>query len=194
MQSLTNQTRQRRAYTLLELIIVVAIMFVVMALASPMVFQAMYSDTRVTAAADQVRASWANCRYQAMDTGTPYQFSVVPNSGKYKIEPYDGTDQQASLFMPDMSANADHPGPVFEDILPEGIRFGTKERPVDPESEESMDNNYVRIAVFWPDGTAQDDVEVNFGGKGGGSMTIRLNAATGAAILMNNPDLKEPGK
>jgi len=180
---------------LFEILLVMVIMFILAAIASPLAFQALQGNTKVISAGDQIRGSWANCRYQAMDSGRPYVFSVVPNSGKYKVEPYaiDGSDPEAMIFMANVNNNGDNQGPIFEENLPEGIRFGTKERPVDPESEESTGNDYVSIAVFWPDGTAQNDVEMTFGSKEGGILTIRLNAATGSAVLVN-PDHAEASK
>jgi type II secretory pathway pseudopilin PulG len=182
--------RRRPAFTLFEMVLVMTIMVIVGALASPLVFNALYSDTRVSAAADAVRARWADCRAQALEESRPYRFAVVPNSRKFKIEPYKGTLENAdSAFLNDMSGNT-KTGLVIEDTLPEGVRFGTKDSPVNTDGGET-DGDYVTIAIFMPDGSAQDDVEITFGAKGSAVVTLRLRAYTGSVTTVRG---KEDGQ
>src|SRR5580692_175694 len=84
----------RRGYTLFEMILVVTVMLIVAGMATPLVFQGLFSSTKVSGAADMVRARWADCRHQAIEHGRPYRFAVIPNTGKFKIEPYDPTIHQ----------------------------------------------------------------------------------------------------
>ena len=215
----------RRGYTLFEMILVVTVMLIIAGLATPLVFQGLFASSKVSAAADMVRARWADCRHQAVEHGRPYRFAVVPNTGKFIIEPYDparhqpvpgtsngpggpsgtvgsttvapdgsrsganGTvtnpDAQNTVtpFMdsntPDPDGTAKH-GIIVEDRLPTGVRFGTKDTPVNTDSEEG-DGDYVTIAVFMPDGTALDDVEIVFAAKGASPITLRLRGLTGTA-------------
>ncbi len=98
---------------------------------------------------------------------------MVPNSGKFKIEPYDpGSDGGAT----DNLDNAF----ILEDRLPTGVRFGTKDFPVDPSVDEPDSSDYRTVAVFQTDGTAKDDVEITFGSGSGETVTVRLRALTGS--------------
>jgi type II secretory pathway pseudopilin PulG len=173
--------------TLFEITLVVTIMVIIGALASPLLFNALYSDTRVSAAADAVRACWADCRAQALEEGRPYRFAVVPNSRKFKIEPYQGTLENAdSAFLNDLSGSTVK-GLSIEDTLPEGVRFGTKDVPVSTDGTESG-GDYVTIAVFLPDGSAQDDVEITFGAKGSAHVTLKLRAYTGSVTTIRGKE------
>jgi prepilin-type N-terminal cleavage/methylation domain-containing protein len=218
--------RRRRGYTLFEVILVMAIMVIVASLASTVMFESMYGTVRVTAAADMVRARWSDARHQAVEHGRPYRFAVIPNSGKFKIEPYDPTIHQpvpgntagpngpygtagttttapdgsptgpngtvtnpnvqntVTPFLdgntPPVDTTSAKTGIIIEKTLPEGVRFGTKDSPVNPDSQESA-GDYVTIAVFMPDGTAQDDVEIVFAAKGAPSVTLRLRGLTGTS-------------
>jgi prepilin-type N-terminal cleavage/methylation domain-containing protein len=210
----------RRGYTLFELMLVLAVIVIVASIASPLVFQGLHSEGKVDAAADMVRARWADCRSHAIEEGRPYCFRVIPNTGKFKIQPYDpssepgGGDMSTTLggqtttapdgspsgvngtivnsgaqntvfrFM-DYSGNPvdSSSGVVIEDVLPQGVRFGTQGNPVDPNSAEPTGGDYVTIAVFLPDGTAMEDVEVTFGGKGASNpITLKLRGLTGASV------------
>jgi prepilin-type N-terminal cleavage/methylation domain-containing protein len=206
----------RRGYTLFEVVLVMAIILIIAAMASPLVFESLYGSTKVSAAADMVRARWADCRHQAVEHGRPYRFAVVPNTGKFKIEPYDPALHQlvpdsggpSGTVAPDgtrtgpggamtnpnaqdtvtpfMDSNTPvHDGTakmgiIIEDRLPSGVRFGTKDTPANPDSAEA-DGDYVTIAVFMPDGTALDDVEIVFGARGSASVTLKLRGLTGTA-------------
>jgi prepilin-type N-terminal cleavage/methylation domain-containing protein len=170
----------RAAFTLFELIVVMAVILIILAIASPLLLNQLHSDAKITAAADTVRARWADCRSQSVEENRPYRFAVVPNSGKYKIEPYDaGTDGGSS----DNIENSF----IMEDRLPTGVRFGTKDFPVDPSTEEPDTNDYRTVAVFQPDGTAKDDVEITFGSGSGETVTVRLRALTGSVSTVR-PD------
>jgi prepilin-type N-terminal cleavage/methylation domain-containing protein len=214
----------RRGYTLFEVVLVMAIMVIIAALASPLMFEGMYGSTKVAAAADMVRARWADCRHQAIEHGRPYRFAVIPNTGKFKIEPYDPATQApvpgsnsgqngpsgtsgTTTVAPDGSPTGPN-GPVtvpgvqntvtpfidsntpaydgtaemgivIEERLPSGVRFGTKDVPAGDGDEP--DGDYVTIAVFMPDGTAQDDVEIVFAAKGATSIVLRLRGMTGTS-------------
>jgi prepilin-type N-terminal cleavage/methylation domain-containing protein len=192
--------RCRSGYSMVELILVMAIIVIVSALASPLVFQGLDGPTKVNAAADVVRSCWADCRTHAIEEGKMYQFSVIPNSGKYKIEPFTDGLQAQGYLSPDPSApngaegggamtstpaTADQ-GYVVEGRLPHGVRFATKDTAVDPGSEESDGGTYTPVAVFLPDGSASDDAQVHFGSGGSAGVTLNLRKLTGTATTVHN--------
>jgi len=183
--------RNRHGFTLFELMLVMALMVIIASLAIPLMFEGMDGETRVQASADLVRAHWADCRTLAIEECRPYRFAVIPNSGKFKIEPYTGTLQNMAIVAPDNSGGGgtsntpggvddNAPGYVLEDRLPRGVRFGTKDVKVDGDSSEGS-GDYVTVAIFMPMGNAYDDADVTFGSKGSSMVTLHLRALTGAA-------------
>lgn len=190
---MTHTTGQRRnAYTLFELMLVMAIILILAALISPLIFQRMQDDSKVGIAGDMVRARWNDCRTQAIDTSTPYRFAVIPNTGKFKIEPWtqgaSGDSGQPNSGSGSGSSD-NQPGLIIiEDKLPEGVRFGLKDTPISHDAEEPQGGDWVTVAIFLPDGTAQDDVEITFGGKGMAPLTIQLRALTGTSMVVRQPE------
>jgi hypothetical protein len=179
---------RRGGFTLFELVVTITVMIIVGALAAPVMFDSLYGSTKIKAGADMVRARWADCRAQALEESRPYRFAVVLNSGKYKIEPYQGTLENANSAFLNQDPNINtNPGLVIEDKLPEGVRFGTKDAPADSDGPEAS-GDYVTIAIFLPDGSAQEDVEIVFGGKGSSGITLRLRAYTGSVTTVRSKE------
>jgi prepilin-type N-terminal cleavage/methylation domain-containing protein len=175
----------RKAYTLFELVLVLAIVVVLSAMVYPSM-DAMLNGDKPRQAADAVRAAWAIARAHAMDDGRPYRFSVVPGKSNYRIEP----------DTPDSSVNAGDPvapGFTFEEAIPKGIRFSTM---ADAQSgAQDMNNDtvlppgsvdpgaYVPTVFFLPDGTSHgtdgEDVEVVFQARGVRPVVLRIRGLTG---------------
>ena len=83
------KTKKRRSgASLLEVVVVLAIMVIISALAIPSI-QAMYGSYKLNGAVDSVRAAWADARSRAIDEGRPYRFSVEPNGTHYRVAPDD---------------------------------------------------------------------------------------------------------
>ncbi len=157
---------QRRGFTILELTLVMALIIVIAALAIPS-FEAMYSGVKLTTAADMVRAHWANARARAVEDGIPYRFAVVPQSGRFKVSP-DAEDAPTD--------DTGDPPLLVEDTLPGDVTFAD----ANGSNVENSDGEYQTLIVFYPDGTAREDVEVGFRGRGTRTMVLRLRGLTGA--------------
>jgi type II secretory pathway pseudopilin PulG len=201
LSSRRGAKRPRVAYTLFELIIVMALALIVAGMAMPLALQNRHEDVKVSSACDVVRAQWADCRARAQEESRPYKFSVIPNTGKFKVEPaqghsllgpamvagpvadLQGTGQSSSSHSSSGDSNG---GFSMEDALPKGVRFGTKEQPAQAGGSEAEGGEYVLVAVFMPDGTALEDVEVHFGARGCPGITLRLEASTGASSVDSN--------
>src|SRR5258708_432768 len=125
--------------------LVMAVILVTGAIAVP-VIDSMMADGRVKAARDMVRGSWADIRGRAMKEGRPYKFSIMENTGKFRIEPEDGTGP---------SDDGDD-ALVFEGELPPLVLF-TKDA---SGASANAGGGYETMAVYLPDGTARDDVQV----------------------------------
>src|SRR5215212_4326353 len=81
-----TRRRRRPGVTLIEMLLVVAILIALAAVAYP-TLSAMYGDVKVKAAADDVRAAWTEARAHAIEDGRPYRFAVEPGTGKFKVAP-----------------------------------------------------------------------------------------------------------
>ena len=99
----------RRAYTLLEIILVMALIVIMSAIAIP-VMQSMLSDARVTAAGDQVRGKLADTRANAMAEGRPWRLAFLPNTGVFQMAPEESTEWDSVVQDPIQSADF---GPQF---------------------------------------------------------------------------------
>ena len=97
----------RRAFTLLELLIVLALILVISGI-SVASFQRMMARSRFKAGVVEIQIDLHKARLLAMKTGTPYVFRYAPGSGVYEIAPlntlqeaiyrqYDATDLTDAL-------------------------------------------------------------------------------------------------
>jgi prepilin-type N-terminal cleavage/methylation domain-containing protein len=175
----------RRAFTLFEVVLVLAILVVLAALSYP-TLESMYGGYRVQAAADALRSTWAEARTHAMEEGRAYRFSAVMGKGNYRLAP-DTADFWSGNAAPDAGA-----GNAFIDssALPKGIRF---RRPDSPRGDDDSDTvlpgdgidpaQWSPLAVFLPDGTAKDDVAVVLETSGARPLVVRLRALTGGVSV-----------
>ena len=76
----------RRAFTLLELLIVLALILVISGI-SVASFQRMMARSRFKAGVVEIQIDLHKARLLAMQTGTPYIFRYAPGSGVYEIAP-----------------------------------------------------------------------------------------------------------
>jgi len=140
---------QRPGYTLLEVMLVMAIMVILLAVSMP-TMTALYGDTRIRGAADEVRGAWAEARSRAIDLGAPFRFGVMKDKEVYRIAPdspeyWDGT-----------KGGSEHESDDGKDkvgSLPTGIKF-------DPPSGAPTEGGWVSVVTFLPDGTCKSDAQV----------------------------------
>jgi prepilin-type N-terminal cleavage/methylation domain-containing protein len=180
---------RRRAYTLFELVLVLVILVVLAAIAYPSL-DSMYASFRMTQAADQIRARWADARSQAMNEGRAYRFAVVPNKGNYRIAPdsaeaWGGGGEPAAL-------DPNNRPLVINETLPKGVRFSTTAswQNAGGEGGDSSSppgtvdpGSWSDVVTFLPDGTAKEDVEIVFTARGARPMILKLRALTGAVSV-----------
>src|SRR5256885_17263591 len=79
----------RPAYTLLEIVLVMAILVILASMVYPS-FEAMYDDQKLTDGATKVRAAWAAARSRAINEGRPYRFAAMIGKGNYRVAPESG--------------------------------------------------------------------------------------------------------
>jgi len=184
--------RARSAFTLLELVLVMAILAIMAALAIPSI-DAMMAQNRLNAAVDQVRWAWSTARARALEEGLSYRFSIHPGENSYRIAPdneaFAGNGTGTSPAADEVST----PPLVLEEKLPSGVRFSLVDDAIagDPSADGSGDgstaptpgntdsNGWFGVAVFLPDGTCRQDVNLLFQGSGAVSRILSLRALTG---------------
>lgn len=180
--------RVRSGVTLFELIVVLAIIVLIGAMIIPNVESA-YNAYQVSAAADQVRAIWAMASSHAVEEGRPYRFAVRPGTGEFKVAPHSGT--YWSQGTPDRAQDDEQAKPlVKEDQLPKGVAFVVSSGDEKPQTDANentptsslrgaSDSTWDTVAIFLPDGSADEDVEVQFQASGTKPTYLRLRALTG---------------
>src|SRR5262249_18344663 len=110
----------RPAYTLLELVLVLALVVILAALVYPS-FDAMYSQFKLEGAGDAAKGAMMTARTQAIESGQPYRFAVVPGKGNWRVAPHNAAYWSGGT-PPAPEGNA-RPPKVEEDSLPDGIVF-----------------------------------------------------------------------
>lgn len=165
--------RRRRGLTLMELVLVMAIIVLLAAMAFPSA-EALYASVQVEAGVDSVRAAWSEAMSHAVEEGRTYRFSLVPGKDKFRVAP-DTADHWEGDGMGAGPADAsDTPPFVLEGTLPRHVTF---------RADEVAGDGYVTTAVFLPDGTAQADAEVTLVSEGSRPATLRLRGLTGVVSV-----------
>jgi prepilin-type N-terminal cleavage/methylation domain-containing protein len=173
---------RRSGYTLFEIVLVMVVLVIVAALALPAIAP-MMSRNQVQAASDLLRSRWTEMRTRAVADGRAYRFSIVENTGKFRIAPEDmeageGGDHEARPW-------------VVEEALPGKVLFmGSQATSVGDHSQQSQASGggWSRVVTFLADGTAREDVQVTFGQAGSRSLVLKLRGMTGAITA------EEPGR
>ena len=176
----------RRAFTLFEIVLVMAILVVLMALAYPSI-EGMYGYYKLQAAADTVRGNWAEARTRAMEEGRAYRFAVIWGKGNFRLAPDSADFWSGSDAVPDSGSG--QPPLIASDGLPKGIPFRRIDTPRGDGSADTVlpstsidPNQWSTVAVFLPDGTARDDVEVALD-SGARAIVVKLRALTGGVSV-----------
>jgi len=163
----------RSGFTLLEMVLVLLLIVAAASFAVPMLDSLMHPN-QVGAAIDAVRTQLELTRARAMEEGRPYRFSIVEGGDEFQVD------------ADDTESNTDKPF-VLKGKLPEPCLFVTNGTGLIDASMTPQGGALKTVAVFLPDGTARDDVEINFGRPGLARATVRLRAVTGAVNLVSQP-------
>jgi Tfp pilus assembly protein FimT len=186
----------RPGFTVFELLLVCAVIIVLGAVVYPSI-EEMYSGYRIAASADQVRAAWAQARTHAMDEGRPYRFSIKPNTSEFRVAP------DSSAYW----SGSDEPQPDDDRTNPPLIKSDTISKPIVFHIDDSLpqtqpdplglgaatsvgqyDGVWTTVAIFLPDGSAQDDVKIALQSAGSKPTTLRLRAITGVISIREPSD------
>jgi len=169
---------RRNGYTLFELAVVLSIIVVIAAMVVPNL-GLMFGGAKVTAAADMVRARWADGKSRAQEEGRPYKFAVQIGTGKLRLAPdspeyWGGGESGSSRAL------------VVEDELPKDVLFASGQS-TGGTSNTQGSGEWSHAVVFLPDGTASDDYNISFNSQGSRPVELRLRGVTGS-VVETTPD------
>jgi hypothetical protein len=164
---------RRLAYTLFELVLVLAVLVVLGSLSIPLM-QTMLADNRVPVASDMIRTAWAEARARAVAEGRPYRFGVqnIEGGGLFQVAP-DSPEFWEGSVPADPGEGMHDDGKVLVGKLPRDILFASEAEPAA--------GGWSGLITFRLDGTAEEDAAVSFTNQGGQpALTLRLRGLTGA--------------
>ncbi len=193
MQRGTPTRASRRAFTLMEMLLVLVILVVLAALTVP-VFYRSVRDATLRSAGEQVRTEWNKAHIKAMKEGRIYVFRFQPNGRKFQVEPYTAEDDtldavsSTSTFAPPPQPAKDDPN--SRNQLPEGIKFLeglTVEEERAKVVEEAMGmggggGEWSKPILFYPDGVSSDAWLV-VADEHNSAIRVELRGLTGLAVI-----------
>ena len=179
----------RRGLTLLELMLVLAVLVAIASFAWPTVYRA-FSSRRLRLAAEQIQEQWLRARSRAMTTSEVQAFSYQPGTGQYRIETFDPTAAPAdatAIPLPDDSGDGlPLDSGSSQGVLGSDALFVSPDGVVPEEGAESA-GPWTEPILFYADGAATDArVVVCLGGR---CYAIDLRGLTGRSQVSDwSPD------
>lgn len=179
MSTTFNAQNKRRGVTLIELLLVMAVIVVVLGLAAPMFFESMRSQ-QLRSAADQLRTDLSKARNRAMSSGQMLGLTLTENT--YTIGLASEVDENEAS------------APAFQQStipLPDGLRLqvltgasGSETTP-DQALGQTVGSDGI-AAYFYPDGTTST-VEFQLFNDKDKSLVVSLRGITGVALVQEAP-------
>jgi Tfp pilus assembly protein FimT len=190
---------RRRALTLLEILLVLALLVIVLAVAVPTLTGSL-SNQRLKRSAETVRAAFSRARVKAMRSGQIQAFHCQLLGDKYATVPWymteDGLLADESLTSEETATVDPRWGLINEQTvqsLPDGIVFVTETEVVDERTQtvagaaadvgvtlEGDDTPWSPPILFYPDGTTSD-ARVGLKSEDGWIVLVELRGLTGVA-------------
>lgn len=196
------QKRSRVGVTLLEILLVMAVMVLMAAIAVP-ILNGTFEGSKLRRAADVVRSDWGRARVQAIRSGTEWAFVYEPGTGRYAIAPY--SPYQPPTIGNSISAEEQGNFDYGEGMLPIGVRFDQGQATADTRSialdaggsggggaDGAGGGSGVQTVLFYPDGTSQQ-MQLRLVNDRDWYVQIELRALTGTASVSDVAALEDAG-
>jgi prepilin-type N-terminal cleavage/methylation domain-containing protein len=193
----------RRGFTLIELVVVVAVLALLAAVSWPSV-RGLWAKSHLQSGAKQLRAALARTRLDAMQSGTIRQFRYCPGTGRYEVSVLASldspatADRAADTFGLDdgrSGAKGSSPQSAVEEVLPEGVVFegpDLLEQFLDlTEGELTQDDSgWSKPILFFPNGRTAN-AHLRLLGDRGLLVEVSLRGITGAAAIGEMGSIEE---
>jgi len=180
--------QSRRGYTLLEVLLVMAVMVLLSTIALPSLYT-MYADEHLGAGVDGLRAALSQARNQALEEGPAVPLRRRPGQGQLPHRP-----GQPRLLVRRRRPPLDQPeraaaGP--RGLPARGIAFTDDANSATPEwgadtalsPGTATPDQWATVLVFLPDGSLEDDGTVGAEtGSGYKQMTLRMAGANPVVV------------
>jgi type II secretion system protein H len=165
-----------RGFTLVEIMIVIAIMAIVMTVGVPSMYRAMRKDDLARAVNDTIEGCKI-ARDRAIFTGAPHEFVVVSESGELNVRQLPLPQGRATFSRPPEESAAPVPvGPYAG--FPRSLGEDVMVQMVDVNFISQMEQPEARVR-FWPNGTS-DEFTIVYMWQGK-QRTIMVDLVTGQA-------------
>lgn len=197
--------RRSRGFTLVELLLVLAILVVVAAMAAP-ALRGVMRDQELRSAADQVRIEWTRAHVKAMKTGRIQVFRYELGGQKFSVQPWAAADDALESAQPQVAGFGLEPAatsPAIDEenalLLPEGTMFVAGDAKAESRSlsiEEAVmaasqyQSEWSRPIMFYPDGSTSDAFLVVANEREVG-IRVNLRGMTGTATISDINSLEE---
>lgn len=185
----------RSAFTLIELLLVLAVLIVVMSLAAPSINR-MFQRTALDRGADRVRAAMGEARVSAVKEGDVYAVFVARGDNWFDVGPFANSRDQISRANRDRSFANVQGNTGFEDnLLPNGVKFAVTDVLPDARSAEVLSGTGgsggkgLQQILFYPDGTSQN-ASVVMQNEIGGIVEVQLRGLTGLSKVVRLKGLR----
>jgi Tfp pilus assembly protein FimT len=184
---LSKARSRRTGFTLMELLLVVSIIFMVGALATPTVLQTFARQT-LDKGADKVRVAMGQARVRAIRDADIYAVFILEGGAWYDVAPFSQAKAVGALASQRQRfADLRHQNDLDEDLLPRGISFAANVVAVDDRAAEALkagdSESTIRPILFYPDGTSQD-AKVVLQNEKGHFVEVQLRGMTGLSSVV----------
>ena len=177
MSRASRRALRGRGFTLLEMLIVLAIIVLVGAAVWPALRGAM-DKAELVDAAKAVRTVLSQARLDAIDSGTPRQFRYQPGGTLYEVSVY--TLASDSLFTD--APEELPPEAVTHYELPAGLRFATTLVSGDESTAVETVDEWAQPVLLFPSGRT-DNLRLRIQGAEKMSVELRMRGIAGVAKL-----------
>jgi len=187
--------RSRVAFTLLELVLVISVIIVVTALASPAI-QRTFTRQALQKGADRVRVAMGQARVRAIRTGEEHAVFYSQEGSWFNVAPFSAYAEQKELANKrERKVDEGNYSNFDDDLLPKGVTFSSAQTDVDSRAAAVLEDGgassreAIGMILFYPDGTSQD-AKLLFTNQEQLYVQLELRGLTGLArtVRVENPE------